>query len=262
MDEFIWKFVVFVDMLGFADLTEQHEIDYDVFRALDNLNTADFVRVAFEEVGANRLAESYVRFQIALRETVKEAQHSAQLTSISFSDSAFVTFDALRDAMSFAGALMRRLIHDRVPARMGIALGTFLVLRFRADVSLTGGDHAAQFLGTAVVRAHASERCGIKGMRILFHPSSFDPLSIGEPTPEERPEAMAPKCVAVHDSELANRAGVQYEMNYLPVIDSRDQDFVGPVNLMRCGSEPQFHEHHDATLNALSRMRQAYVRNR
>ncbi|PYR68073.1 MAG: hypothetical protein DMF88_10650 [Acidobacteria bacterium] len=44
MDEFIWKFVIFVDMLGFAALTERHEVDYDEFRALDNLTSTDFVR--------------------------------------------------------------------------------------------------------------------------------------------------------------------------------------------------------------------------
>ena len=82
--------------------------------------------------------------------------------------------------MSVSGQLMRRLVKDEVPVRMGIGQGTFLVLRFRADVSLTIGEYAAQFLGTAVVRAHMAEKCGLKGMRVLLHPSVFDPGLTGD----------------------------------------------------------------------------------
>ena len=54
---------------------------------------------------------------------------------------------------------------------MGMASGSFAALRFRSDISTDNGDHAAQFLGTAVVRAYQAERCGLKGLRVFVHPS-------------------------------------------------------------------------------------------
>ena len=65
----------------------------------------------------------------------------------------------------------------------GIAYGTFSAVRFRSDVTLEGGDHAAYFLGTGVARAHAAETCGIKGIRILLHPSAAALLADPEHNP-------------------------------------------------------------------------------
>lgn len=73
--------------------------------------------------------------------------------------------------------------------RAGIAYGTFAAVRFRSDVTLDGSDHAAHFLGTGVVRAHAAETCGIKGIRILLHPSAAALLADPQhnaPLPEKR----------------------------------------------------------------------------
>lgn len=38
-----------------------------------------------------------------------------------------------------------------------------------SDASTQVAFHVSQFLGLGVIRAHAAEQCGAKGMRILLH---------------------------------------------------------------------------------------------
>ena len=91
------------------------------------------------------------------------------LTVVAFSDSAFVVTSHLFEAAELAERLLRSLLTQRVPARIGIAYGSFHALRFRSDITAEGSDHVACFLGTGRRSDHAAEACGIKGMRILLH---------------------------------------------------------------------------------------------
>ena len=63
--------------------------------------------------------------------------------------------------------------------------GTFVILRFRSDLSLRADTHAAQFVGTGVLWAHAAcERSGLKGLRVFIHPSAakrLGPPQFGDP---------------------------------------------------------------------------------
>src|SRR5262249_44862677 len=56
-------------------------------------------------------------------------------------------------------------------ARIGLAHGSFRALRFANDTSDHVAVHMSQFLGTGIVRAYKTERCGLSGLRILLHPN-------------------------------------------------------------------------------------------
>ena len=72
----------------------------------------------------------------------------------------------------------------------------------------------AQFLGTGIVRAYQTERCGIAGLRILLHPD-LEPLLDKE----------ALRIVPVKPGATM-RLNVRYEVNYLdPTPDYSGQDF-------------------------------------
>ena len=96
-------------------------------------------------------------------------------TAIVFSDSAFFRIDSLENAIYLARTLMFELVTSEIPARMGIAHGSYRMLRFTTDTSDQVSFHMSQFLGTGVVRAYQTERCGVPGLRILLHPD-LEPL--------------------------------------------------------------------------------------
>ena len=161
------KVVLFVDILGFASLTESCPLDLDLLKAHDRL-FANFETIMTSP--ENQLIRTFSRFHSSLRSELNLA-NMHPLTAITFSDSAFVATTYAYEAVNIAINLLHALLWQKIPVRMGIAYGSFAALRFRSDITADSGDHAAQFLGTAIVRAHAAETCGIKGLRILLHPS-------------------------------------------------------------------------------------------
>jgi len=93
------------------------------------------------------------------------------LKAMLFSDCAFLEFgNSIRTAL-VATALIRDFVKARVPVRMGIGRGTFYPFKFSTEVSGATVLARSLFVGTAVVRAHAAEQCGGKGIRIFVHPS-------------------------------------------------------------------------------------------
>jgi hypothetical protein len=82
------------------------------------------------------------------------------------------------DMLGFA-PLLEETLEGGVPARMGIAAGSFAALRFMTDNTTAAHVYSTQFLGTAVVRAYQAEKCGIQGLRILLH-QSMRPLMMNE----------------------------------------------------------------------------------
>ena len=141
-----------------------------------------------------------------------------------------------------------------VPMRMGIASGSFEAVRFRSDITLDGGDHAAHFLGSAVVRAHATESCGIKGCRILLHPSAvalLDDPAHNPPIPAPE-HAMHLECAA---NECHNKAGVLREINYWSFGPTDEKKAWRALQEMWDGSPETQHHHYSATAKAINRMR-------
>jgi hypothetical protein len=176
------KAVLFVDLLGFSRLTLKWPVLRNEFWLMDRPNREDFLRARLESMGENKLIESYMHFNMAIDDAIEWAllAHSDELKAIAFSDSAFIATDRVYDAIDIAQHIWSRLIEQHIPVRFGIAYGSFLVMRFRSDISLRAETHAAQFAGKAVVWAHAAcEQSGLKGFRLFVHPSAAEVL--GDP---------------------------------------------------------------------------------
>ncbi len=172
-------------------------------------------------------------------------------TAIVFSDSAFFSSNNLLDTLELARSLMAALVDSGVPARMGIAPGTFRAVRFTSDTSAQASYHASQFLGTGIVRAHRAESCGIPGLRILLHPLLE--------TLVDRPRDRI--VVAAHDRGVL-REPVSLELNYLNPTGNEwsgpDYDDVLEFDALRnliAESDPKVHYHYTATFDAYNAMR-------
>lgn len=73
---------------------------------------------------------------------------------------------------------MQILVTNQVPVRMGIGRGTFHAEHFSHTNIGKSLITQALFFGTAIVRAHAAEQCGGKGMRVFLHPLVEPDLSL------------------------------------------------------------------------------------
>lgn len=255
------KAVVYVDLLGFSALTEACPVDADDFAVLDRPNKEDFLRVKLESVGNNRLIEHYMKFNMAVDHAVEwQLLSHPDLTAITFSDSAFIAADSVYTAVCLAKAIVTKLIREQIPVRCGIAYGSFLVLRFRSDLSLRAGTHAAQFLGTAVVWAHAAaELSRIKGLRILLHRSAVDVMGEREhraPVPQ-----LEHRKLPLVAAEAQNAAGAIAEVNFLNAgPNNRDEEVWQNVLAMRAAAPASAQMHYRATLESINRMRLALSR--
>jgi len=121
-------------------------------------------------------------------------------------------------------------------------------------------EFAAQFVGTGVVRSHsAAEKSGIKGMRILLHTSAAalysDPRHLPEHACNHAPLIWRPLLPCAED-ETATQAIVRHEFNYLS-FGGADDDWRKNVRRMRGRAPISQRHHHDATLAAIGRMREA-----
>jgi len=237
-------FVIFVDMLGFGDLVLAEGDD------LTELQPA-FAREDLYLEQPSLLAFRFVNFHRCVEAANAAWRTSRSGTSIVFSDSAFFSGDKLSDIFALARSLMSSLVDSCVPARMGIAPGTFRSVRFTSDTSAQASYHASQFLGTGIVRAHRTEGCGIPGLRILLHP-------LLEPLVDRSEDRIVN---AWHDREKL-REPVTLELNYL---DPAGNEWSGPdyedvlvfdaLRNMIAESDPQFHYHYITTFNAYNVMR-------
>jgi hypothetical protein len=242
---------VFADLLGFAALTEQHELDAPSLRGSDRLDT-----IFSSTFNKNPLTKAFTEFHRAMRWGLQLSQLRYSSTAITFSDSAFVATARLYQAAGIAMHLMQSLLRRGVPVRMGIAHGSFEAVRFRSDITADGGDHAAHFLGTGVVRAHATESCGIKGFRILLHPSAAALLE----DPAHNPPAPAEEhvtCLDCATSESENRARVLSEVNYWSFRPTEEKKAWREFQVMWDAAPEAQHHHYQATAEAINRMRTA-----
>jgi hypothetical protein len=244
--------VLFADILGFSALTEQNHIDAERLCSRDR----PFVWSVDDLLNEprNPLTDAYWSFHNALKWAIRTSEMSHALTAISFSDSAFIATDCLFEAAKIAISLSRSMLSQRVPVRMGLAFGSFLALRFRSDIGLDGGDHAAQFLGTAVVRSHQAEACGIKGIRILLHPS-VEPLLVDSThNPGGSPHVSWIECSKA-EQEKSKQIGVRYELNYWCSAPGEAKKAWRGLQSMWATAPDSELEHYQATAEAINRMR-------
>jgi hypothetical protein len=158
-------FILFADMLGFAALVEQ---EGEQLNELSPIFTG--VELYSPSPSDSLLGYRFINFHRCLNQARVRLQEMGAGTAIVFSDSAFFRIDTLENAIHLARTLMLELVTSDIPARMGIARGSYRMLRFLTDSSAHVSFHMSQFLGTGIVRAYQTEQCGIPGLRILLHP--------------------------------------------------------------------------------------------
>jgi hypothetical protein len=245
--------VVFADMLGFTALTEANPIDLRTLQARTRPLSLTFDEIVSEP--KNPLTMAFSGFHYSLKSAIELAEMRHALTAITFSDSVFIATKYLFEGASIAINLAHSMLSQKIPVRMGIAYGSFAALRFRSDIFADGGNHASQFLGTAVVRAYQAEKCGVKGLRILLHPSIAPLLADPKHNPVAPPigayRARPQEC---SETERGNKLGVRYELDYWDLATTKED------NAWRClqdmwASAPDYAEHYMATAEPINRMR-------
>lgn len=241
--------VLFVDLLGFAKLTEENPLDFETIKHSQSplSGSIDQLLVA----NRNPLTHAFTSFHHTLKWAIEISQMTHTLTAITFSDSAFIATNKLSESVSVATYIIQSLFRARVPARVGIAYGSFSAVRFKSDVSVEGGDHSAHFLGTGVVRAHAAESCGIKGLRILLHPSAVALLD----NQDHRQHDQKIGYVACSPEESANVQGVQFEIDYWQFKPTAEAEAWRALQDMWSDAPEVALPHYEATAQAINRMR-------
>jgi hypothetical protein len=249
-EPFPQTFALFVDMLGFAELVDA---EGDELSSLSPIFTGD--ELYSPTAADNLLGYRFINFHRCLNGARTSLQDIGAGTAIVFSDSAFFRINTLEEAISVARSLMYSLVTNQVPARMGLAQGSFRFLRFLTDVSAQVSFHMSQFLGTGVVRAYKAETSGVPGLRILLHPNL-----------EPRLDKEAMHIVPVGRLD-GLKLDVQSEINYLEAEDKLGlgPDFadVIPFDCLRWmwgESDQKFGYHYDATYKALNMMRAQFRR--
>jgi len=155
------KIIVFADLLGFAKLTEAWP------RPIVHRRSGHY-RMSGTSEARNQL----FMFHSVLDQTIYHfTRMTNSISGMSFSDCGFVEIGHPFLSATFAVALMQRFVRAGIPVRMGLAAGTFWPARTSSDVFGDTSVSRAIFYGTAIVRAHQAEQCGLPGMRIFLHES-------------------------------------------------------------------------------------------
>jgi hypothetical protein len=248
VDEDAEHTLIFIDMLGFADLTIKNP------RRLVHGGPDEH---GFSGTSTSPLQTQFNHFPRVLEGCISEQRLSGGLRAMLFSDCAYLDVgNSVRCALIAAG-LMRKFVRARVPVRMGIGRGTFYAFGFSTDVSDSTIVSRSLFAGTAVIRAHAAERSGGKGMRIFVHPSLEAERHL-----IERSVRMVP---LPKPNDVA-----RWELNYLcqtrpaeqPPADEPDLELFELVKSMDDPkADMEVRRQYIETHEALNRMREAYGRN-
>lgn len=243
------KIVMFLDILGFAKLTLENKLDIEAIKDNGGPIHKRMGRIFSGKNTSNNLTEVFSSFHSTLEGGLSLARLQCHFTSITFSDSAFIVTHKLNDAVSVINNLMCGFLRYGVPVRAGIALGTFEAIRFKSDIMPDSGEHASHFLGTGVVQACQAESCGIKGMRILIHPSIE---KIFEIIPTNN--LLLQDC---DNSEIDNSIGVKKEINYWDYKTTDEKTAWKSFQKMWKEAPEESKKHYEATANAIQKMRKA-----
>lgn len=244
------KFAIFVDILGFASLTEQFPLDKDTLSFQEKLGHPTTTYELFDRISKNKLSEVFSTFHYIISSQISLSRFRNVITSIVFSDSAFIVVDSIAEALHISASIMHSTLQSKIPVRIGIGAGTFIALRFKSDIGSNGGDHASQFLGTAIVRSHSAESCGIKGNRILLHPSAVSCLNSTDYHVKTYPP------LECNNNETQNKANVRHEVNYWHFpFAVRERDAWKGFQDMWASTPEAEAIHYVATAEAINRMR-------
>lgn len=234
------KAVLFVDVLGFAALVDENPVDIDDLAGQERLSH----HLASALAGyKNPLTSAFWWFHHSLKWALEMARMNHPVTAISFSDSAFIATDRMAQAIEIATELTKSLLRHGIPARTGIAHGSFAAVRFKSDISIDSGEHAAHFLGTGVVRAHEAEKCGVKGIRILVHSSAVPLLDETVPVLE------------LAEDERKSSIGVRHELDYWSFNVTDGRKAWHAIQDLWDSAPNQVKVHYESTARAVDRMR-------
>jgi hypothetical protein len=253
MDKIEEKVVLFIDLLGFAQLVEKYTLDVNAFRRFQSPLSSDIMQLVDDS--QHPLTHAFTIFHHTLKWAIEHAQMQHALTAITFSDSAFFVTNKLYESVNVAISITQSLVQANIPVRMGIAIGSFSALRFRSDISLSGGDHSAHFLGTGVTRAFKTESCGIKGIRILLHPSTLSLIDNQYHLPSDGQGSYHLEC---SKDELNNEVGVHSEINYWKFKTTQEVKVLHAFNDMWNRAPIPELIHYEATARAIVAMRESF----
>lgn len=230
--------LVFVDMLGFADRTEQFP---------NRLIRSGPDEHGFEHTSTSLASNQFWLFNRILESCVFEHRLSGSVRAMLFSDCAFLEFGNSFRAGMVSVELMRKFIVGKVPVRMGIGKGTFYPSQFSTDLIGSTIITRSLFAGTAVVRAHYAEKCGGKGLRIFVHPSveaEFNSRRLALVTPYDNAKW---ELDFLHESRPAQ---------HKPSAEEDDRSLFDAVQEMKGMAPEKEQRHYLDTLEAMNRMRQ------
>lgn len=242
--------LLFVDILGFAAITNQYQVRVQEWR--DEAS-------GFSGASTTEMPNRLNRFNTVMDKCVIEQTINGGVQAMLFSDCAFLVFDTSLRAALIAADLMRSFILNGVPVRMGLGKGTFYNIEHSTSTNVGSVTVSkSRFIGTAVVRAHGAERCGGKGMRIFLDASLDDDL----PIVRQRIKTIAlPKPLK----------DVKWELDFLyesrPIaeeqkVEANDRELFNRVARMKNPEWPQAVQlQYTETLEAMNHMRKANSRN-
>ncbi len=249
MDEDAEHTLIFVDMLGFADLTIKNP------RRLVHDGPDEH---GYTGTSTSPLQTQFNRFQRILGFCISKQRLDGGVQAMLYSDCAYVDAGNSVRSAPIATELVQNLLRERVPVRMGIGRGTFYAFGFSIDVSDSTTVTRSLFAGTAVIHAHTAERSGGKGVRIFVHPSL------------ETERQLIERSVKVIPLPKPN-VGAKWELNYLyetrpaaqqPPAEESDLELFEAVKSMKDPkADIKVRRQYIETHKALNRMRQAYGRN-
>jgi hypothetical protein len=235
-------------MLGFVALTENYPTRLVQYR-LDELG--------YPGTATSLLQTRYNRFHGILGACISKQRLAGGIQAMLYSDCAYLDTGSSVRAGQIATDLMRKFLQQGVPVRMGMGRGTFYAFGFSIDVSDSTTVTRSLFAGTAVVRAHAAQRSGGKGMRIFVHPSL---------APDRQLIQRSVKMLALP----APNKDASWELDYLyentpagkqPQADESDMELFKAVKSMDDPkADMEVRRHYIETLEALNRMREANSR--
>jgi hypothetical protein len=235
--------VLFIDVLGFANLTESFPTTTSEDLAM--YEHFDFDPTGRKPVEGPQLRSTLVEFHESIRRLLDANLSGYEL--VSFSDSCYLCptdDDQARMTMTFGTYLMRELITRHIPARIGIGFGTFVRYKFGVEETAYRKTHEARFFGTGVVRAYRAEANGPKGLRVLLHPSM-----IARTPSRERREFV----VKLPPEESTENAG--HEIDYFTedkYSDPHEQELLSHLGQMSESGKRAAH-HYEATFKAWRR---------
>lgn len=169
-----------------------------------------------------------------------------------FSDSMFFATDEIGQIIEFSQTCMHRLYQRQIPARGGIACGSFAALTVTMQQSPRGDRFVhCPFLGSAVVRAYRCERSG-KGLRVFIHPSCMVDIR----SSQYWRKWLSTEILPLDKDERSEFA--THEINLLPSWSSKE--ILEKLTTMSSKASDAVSHHYKATQRAMTGMKAACVK--